>query len=59
MTPWAEKQAELLGLPQVEFAKQLRTYIQHIAHMPVVINLALDKVDGLLILPQLFGSGSS
>lgn len=43
--PWAEKQSELLGSPEVEFARQLRTYIQHIAGMPITANLSMDQVN--------------
>jgi hypothetical protein len=44
-SPWAEKQAELLGSPEVEFARQLRTYVQHIAGMPITTNLSMDNLN--------------
>jgi hypothetical protein len=42
---WADKQAELLRSPEVEFARQLRTYIQHIAGMPITTSFSMEQVN--------------
>jgi hypothetical protein len=43
--PLAAKKAELLSSPEVEFAVQLRGFIQHVAHVPVTTSLSMDGVN--------------
>jgi hypothetical protein len=43
--PLAAKKAELLSSPEVEFAVQLRGFIQHVAHVPVTTSLSVDGVN--------------
>jgi len=38
-----KEQADLLGTPEMEFAKQLRNFIQHVAQVPVASSLSLDS----------------
>ena len=43
VVPFSEKRAELLGTPEMEFARQLRNFIQHVAQVPVTSSLSLNQ----------------
>ncbi len=40
-----EAPAELLGTPEMEFARQLRNFIQHVAQVPVTSSLSLNQAN--------------